>query len=319
VVISPATPSVGWIGGLLKIVGDPAFDLPVPTSNSAGAFTYTSSNPAVATVTGRTVTIIADGVTTLVATQAAQGSYTQATIATTLTVSSRPDPTRDPGVVGGLQAQVDASVRFASAQQSNIRDRLRQQRHAVGNSSSNDMSLNLTSASGSCWRRAGPDPAKGGTTRMPQGWGVWSAGTVTAGDRDGIAGSDGFDFRSDGLTFGADWRINDDVLVGLATGFGWNTSEFDQTRSEVDGDQRSLSLYGLWRAGEHFYLDGTLGWGRLDFDIRRWSGPARAMGFAHRGGDQTFGALTFGYEHSGDGMTFTGYGRLDGSRTELEA
>ena len=40
-------------------------------------------------------------------------------------VNVRPDPTRDPGVTGLLQAQVDASVRFANAQQANIRERLR--------------------------------------------------------------------------------------------------------------------------------------------------------------------------------------------------
>ena len=69
---------------------------------SGGAFTFASSNTAVATVSGRRVTLVGNGVTTLTATQAAAGNYTQATASTTLTVDARPDPTRDPSVVGGI-------------------------------------------------------------------------------------------------------------------------------------------------------------------------------------------------------------------------
>ncbi|MBE0390345.1 Serine/threonine-protein kinase PknD [Flavobacterium sp. PL0002] len=59
-----------------------------PTSNSAGVFTYSSSNTAVATVSGNVVTPIADGTTTITATQAASGNYTQGTISAVYTISS---------------------------------------------------------------------------------------------------------------------------------------------------------------------------------------------------------------------------------------
>lgn len=89
-------------------------------------FSYTSSDTSVASVQGRTVTLHGEGSTVITVTRAAAGSYTAASAQLQLRVTARPDPTRDPGVVAGLQAQVDASVRFASAQQGNIRDRLRQ-------------------------------------------------------------------------------------------------------------------------------------------------------------------------------------------------
>ena len=47
-----------------------------PTSPSAGAFTYASANPAVATISGDTVTITGAGSTVITATQAADGNYT---------------------------------------------------------------------------------------------------------------------------------------------------------------------------------------------------------------------------------------------------
>ena len=318
--IGLATPTLSWIPDQVKIFGEPAFDLPNPTTNSTGAITFSSSNPAVATVSGRTVTIVGDGVTTLVATQAAAGSYAQATISATLTVDDRPDPTRDPSVVDSLQAQVDASVRFASAQQTNIRDRLRQQRHAGSQSSSNGLNLSLTNGSGGALSLSAGQMAPGGKLSLPEGLGLWTAGTITAGERDARSGlSNGFDFRSDGITVGADWRIDDRFLFGVAGGFGWSNTDFDDPRSALDGEQRSVSVYGLWRQGEHFFIDGVLGWGRLDFDIRRWSSTAGAAALATRDGDQAFGSLTLGYEHRTDGMSLTGYGRVDASRTRLDA
>ena len=58
-----------------KLVGDAAFELTAPTTNSSGAFTYTSSNSGVATINGSTVTIVGVGTSTITATQAADGSY----------------------------------------------------------------------------------------------------------------------------------------------------------------------------------------------------------------------------------------------------
>jgi uncharacterized protein YhjY with autotransporter beta-barrel domain len=319
VLIGGGTPTLAWIGDVAKTLGEPGFDLPDPSSNSSGAFTFTSANTAVATVSGRKVTIVGAGVATLIATQAATANYLQATISATLTVADRPDPTRDPSVVGGLQAQVDASVRFASAQQNNIHDRLRQQRNAGNNSSSNGLSLSLSNQNGAGLSLTAGQLAPASAMRLPEGWGVWTAGTITNGQRERNARSNGFDFRSDGITVGAHWRIGDRFLLGVAAGYGWNDTDLDEARSKLDARQRALSLYGLWHPGERWFVDGILGWGQLDFDIRRYSAVAGTTGTAQRDGDQVFGSLTAGYEHStGNGLTLTGYGRVDSSRTKLD-
>ncbi len=68
-----------------KTFGDAAFTLS-PTSDSPGAFTFTSSNTSVATISGSTVTIVANGTSTITATQASSGDYSSATATATLTV-----------------------------------------------------------------------------------------------------------------------------------------------------------------------------------------------------------------------------------------
>ena len=58
-----------------KAVGNAAFQLTAPISNSAGTFSYTSSDPSVATVNGSTVTIVGAGTSFITATQTASGNY----------------------------------------------------------------------------------------------------------------------------------------------------------------------------------------------------------------------------------------------------
>jgi len=69
-----------------KVVGGASFALTAPTTNSAGAFTYTSSNLAVATVSGSTVTLVGAGSTTITATQAATATYASNSISASLVV-----------------------------------------------------------------------------------------------------------------------------------------------------------------------------------------------------------------------------------------
>jgi hypothetical protein len=312
--IARATPTLAWIDSLQKVVGEATFDLPDPGSDSSGAFTFTSSDPAVATVDGRAVTIVGPGTATLVATQAATHDYNQGTISTTLTVAARPDPTRDPDVVGTIQAQVDASVRFVAAQQNNIQGRLRQLRAGNGNPSSNRLALSYAGAGGGL---ALPLGSQASSKRLlPSG--VWAAGTITIGRRDPFAGTGKLGFRSDGLTIGFDHGFGEHLVMGVAGGYGWSDTDSGDA-STLDGRQRSLAAYGLWRGEDHGFVDGVVGVGNLDFDIARWSEVAATTARARRSGDQVFGALTFGYEHAGEHMTLTSYGRYDASRTTLDA
>ncbi len=78
---------LGTFANITKTYGDASFTLVDPTSASAGAFTYTSDNTGVATISGNTVTITGAGTTTITATQAASGIYSSASTTATLTVS----------------------------------------------------------------------------------------------------------------------------------------------------------------------------------------------------------------------------------------
>jgi beta-glucanase (GH16 family) len=76
----------------VKNVGDPSFTITPPTSNSLGAFAYSSSNTGVASISGNTLTIVGPGTSVITASQAAYGTYASGTISATLLVSY-PGPT----------------------------------------------------------------------------------------------------------------------------------------------------------------------------------------------------------------------------------
>ena len=71
-----------------KMTGSLPFQLTPPTSNSGGAFSFTSSNTAVATINGTTVTVVGAGVSTITATQAAFGTFASGTTTATFATNS---------------------------------------------------------------------------------------------------------------------------------------------------------------------------------------------------------------------------------------
>ncbi len=90
------TPTLSNFSIPAKVLGDAAFSITAPTSNSSGAFTYTSSNTAVATVSGSTITLVGLGTTNIIATQAAAGGFGSGTISASLVVTSPPPATAAP-------------------------------------------------------------------------------------------------------------------------------------------------------------------------------------------------------------------------------
>jgi hypothetical protein len=82
-----------------QVLGTAPVTITAPTSNSTGAFTYTSSNTSVATIVGNTITIVGAGTSTITAAQAAAGGFTAGSITASLVVSfavpmiAAPDPT----------------------------------------------------------------------------------------------------------------------------------------------------------------------------------------------------------------------------------
>ncbi len=64
------------------------FYLTAPASSSKGAFTYVSGNAAILTIVGNKVTIVGPGTTTITATQAADGGFTEGSVKAQVTITT---------------------------------------------------------------------------------------------------------------------------------------------------------------------------------------------------------------------------------------
>jgi uncharacterized protein YjdB len=87
-IVKKATPELGAFDDVARTFGDAGFTLAKPTSDSRGAITLSSSNPAVATVDGASgaVSIVGAGTTTFTAAQAANDDFVAASKSMTFTV-----------------------------------------------------------------------------------------------------------------------------------------------------------------------------------------------------------------------------------------
>ena len=158
---------------------------------------------------------------------------------------------------------------------------------------------------------SGGAPAPGATS-------YWVEGVASFGNKDATAASGAYDFSSSGITFGADRRISDKLVVGLGLGYGRDKTRIGTDGSENDGRGLSLAAYASYAPAPGSFIDGMLGFGNIEFDTRRYVVPINDFALGNRKGTQVFGSLTGGFEFRNNGVMFSPYARIDYSAERLQ-
>ena len=116
---------------------------------------------------------------------------------------------------------------------------------------------------------------RGGAAGDGADWGRFSAfasADVGGGDRNATERTDSFDFDTLNLAAGADYRFSDHLIAGALLTYSDVSSSFNHSASVsgggVDSNGWGASVYGTWYQGP-FYVDGLIGYGTQDYDIRR--------------------------------------------------
>ncbi|MEH6420587.1 putative Ig domain-containing protein, partial [Pseudomonas sp. CGJS7] len=273
---------------------------------------------------------------TTVATFTLSNAYaTSANATIEIDVAPRSDPSKDPEVLGILNAQTEAARRFANSQIGNFQQRM-EGLHDGGTSGTrfdNGLSFSIdprcrdearrTPGSDCRQQTLGdesaalePKPAVEGTG--PQ-YGIWTGGTINSGNRDGRGGgSAGLDFETSGISLGADYRVNRNFAFGGGLGYGRDDTEVGQRGSRSKGESYSAVLYASYHPGESFYLDGLLGYQWLSFDSRRYVTDTGGMVRGSRDGNQWFASISAGMDYQRDRLRVSPYARLDVARATLD-
>ncbi|MGX0000719.1 autotransporter domain-containing protein [Pantoea piersonii] len=265
----------------------------------------------------------------------AAGSTSPARV--TLTITARPDPSKDADVIGLVSAQYQAAQNFARAQLRNFGDRLEQlHRGADLPPDMTGVHFSMPSSGpernadqkmwGQAWQQqksglndaqARPDvpalPFAGG--QQAQRVSYWTGGYVDFGgdNADGVR----FSHTTVGVTTGADYRFTGTFTGGAGIGFGRDVSDIGDDGTRTNGRALSAALYGSYHPGS-FFVDGLLGHGSLNFDSRRAVTDSDAVARGSRSGRQVFTSLTSGYEFRAPDRLVSPYARLQYTRTWLD-
>ena len=157
-----------------------------------------------------------------------------------------------------------------------------------------------------------------GSSGALAGASVWVGGSVGFGTRDAAYGSSKLRFTSDGISAGVDKIFGETLVLGLALGYANDQTDVGQVESHSETDFWSLSVYSSYQPLPQIFIDGMLGYGHLDYDVRRAVSFNRDA-YSDRDGDQLFGSVAVSYEYHRDRLLLSPYGRVDFAFTWLDS
>ncbi len=150
-------------------------------------------------------------------------------------------------------------------------------------------------------------------------WKVWNEGSISFGKIGETSLSSAQDIDRFGLTVGADRKMDDDQILGVALRVGNTDVNVGTFGSKVDTKALSLSVYGINSLVDKNFLKHIFGVSYLDSDIRRNDEGNTNSHTGDRKGKQFFGSLDIGREYEDGDLTISSIGSIDGSYTALDS
>lgn len=166
-----------------------------------------------------------------------------------------------------------------------------------------------------------------GAAAMPQArerdsnaaFGVWASGMIRSGNQDGRNGDANVDFETDGVSVGADYRLNDAFAFGGGVGYGRDESDIGDNGSRGEADAFTLALYASYSPGDRGFVDMLLGYQSLGYELRRQVAANDSLVDGSRDGAQWFGSVSTGADIQRGNWQFTPYARMDVAQATLDS
>jgi outer membrane autotransporter protein len=126
-------------------------------------------------------------------------------------------------------------------------------------------------------------------------WGVYADFVATLGSRDSSANQTGYNFDIFGFNCGADYRLRDDVLLGVGSGYYHTSASYQNSAGAAQVNSIPLYTYAAYLPG-NFYAMGSVGYTLNLYGLNRnlTFGNRTANGSAN--GSQVNAAVETGYD-----------------------
>ncbi len=134
-------------------------------------------------------------------------------------------------------------------------------------------------------------------------WGTFVNGGVGFGDKDSNSNTQGYNFTTADVAAGVDYRISDNLALGIALGYVNNDTDMKNARGTVDIKGYSVSLYSNY-AQDNFYLSTVLGYGGNDYLFRRQTNYDNRTAVANTEGNQFTVSLNGGYVAKSNNVSY---------------
>jgi outer membrane autotransporter protein len=234
-----------------------------------------------------------------------------------------PDLVEDVNLKSVVRAQIDTAKRFSYTQIDNYQRRFQALRRAQQGDESGDSEnaasqflIQLASSGSTDLSGLGATDATAGSR---DGYNWWSSGTMNWGSRDESGDSQNQGFSSIGISIGVDHWFSRRFAAGLGVGFGNSDSDIGDKGAGTNADARSIAAYVSYQQSSDLHIDGVLGLGSLDFDVKRYDVVSDAIAESSRDGSQLFASLSMAYDWSNNDVTLWPYARVDLSNTTLDS
>lgn len=212
----------------------------------------------------------------------------------------RGDPSRNANVVAAVRAQAQTALRFSRAQIVNFQQRMESLRAAAN-------TLDPSSASGDT-RSPGLEARSG----------IWAGGSLNFGRSGDRSDMSSLRFSTAGISLGADRRFSESLTLGLGVGLARDKTDIGSDGSQAKATGQSIAFYASYRPAASLFIDGLLGYGRLEHETDRFVASANDLARSERKGRQAFGSIAAGYEHRNDGFLLSPYVRLAFTNERLD-
>ena len=213
-------------------------------------------------------------------------------------VVARPNPALDPEVTGLIGSQFDIAGQFAEGQLATVARHLEGLRgDDCGTAPDGDADANGEQSQSA--------------SQCEHGFSFWGAVTAEEG-RDGA-------YEAGSVTGGVDWRVSNDLALGLAASAAYGSEDVGTNGSGVDALGESVTGYFLYNPLGGLYLEGALGWGSMDMGVDRYVTQSGGFASGDRAAEVVFGSLGLDYELQLGAVRLSPYARYEFVDITLDA
>lgn len=145
----------------------------------------------------------------------------------------------------------------------------------------------------------------------------WGSGIIDYGNYN--LGRSSNKFNTKGVTVGLDVLIANNLIAGVAVGYGEDDSKIDNLGTKVGSNQKSAILYSLYKSDNDLFLDGLIGYSDLSFRNDRFSQGAGAIFSSDRNGKNVFASLGISKYFHLNNFSAKPYGKVNLIKSNLDS